>query len=77
MKFARPNRVTRTYVQHPVAEPARGTDAAITYSHASLGPRGDAFVAAFTEEHDREMMRNWDTHINHYLEHGRALGAGD
>ena len=56
---------------------ASGTDAEITYSHTSLGPRGDAFVAAFTEEHYREMMRNWQTRINYYLEHGRALGAGD
>ncbi len=77
MKIARPNRVTRTYVQHLVAEPARGTDAAITYSRTSLGPRGDDFVVAFTEEHYREMMRNWETHINHYLEHGGAPGAGD
>jgi hypothetical protein len=52
---------------------ATGTDAAITYSHTSLGPAGDAFVASFTEEHYQQFMREWETRINHYLTYGTAL----
>lgn len=50
-----------------------GTDAVVTYSHTSLGPAGDAFVAAFTEEAYREGMREWEAEINHYLQHGTML----
>jgi hypothetical protein len=59
------------------APSARGTDAAITYSHTSLGPRGDEFVAAFTDAHYRQFMRDWESRLNNYLEHGRALRAGE
>jgi hypothetical protein len=52
---------------------ASGSEATITYSHTSLGPAGDAFVASFTEEHYRQFMREWETRINHYLSHGTAL----
>jgi hypothetical protein len=52
---------------------ATGSEAVITYSHTSLGPAGDAFVASFTEEHYRQFMREWETRINHYLTHGTAL----
>ena len=56
---------------------AGGSEADITYCHTSLGPAGDAFVAAFTEDHYREFMRNWESRINHFLRHGKALPAGD
>jgi hypothetical protein len=52
---------------------AAGTDAQITYVHTSLGPAGDAFVAAFTDEYYLQFMRNWETRINHYLAHGSCL----
>lgn len=52
---------------------AHGAEADITYSHTSLGPAGDAFVAAFTEEHYQQFMREWETRINHYLTHGSAM----
>ena len=52
---------------------AGGSDAVITYSHTSLGPAGDAFVASFTEEHYQQFMHEWETRINHYLTHGEAL----
>ncbi len=42
-------------------------------SKPNLGPAGDAFVASFTEEHYRQFMREWETRINHYLDHGTAL----
>ncbi|MDH4259886.1 MAG: hypothetical protein OEW16_06220 [Gammaproteobacteria bacterium] len=52
---------------------AAGSEATVTYSHTSLGPAGDAFVASFTEEHYRQFMREWEMRINHYLVHGTAL----
>ncbi len=55
---------------HPVDG---GSEATITYSHTSLGPEGDAFVASFTDEYYRQFMRDWETRINHYLSHGRVL----
>ncbi len=52
---------------------ADGAEADVTYLHTSLGPAGDAFVAAFTEEHYRDFMRAWESRLNHYLRHGNAL----
>lgn len=44
-----------------------GTDATITYAHTSLGPDGDAFVAAFTDAYYREFMQDWERRMNRYL----------
>lgn len=52
-----------------------GSEADITYSHTSLGPDGDKFVAAFTEDSYRQFMQDWESRINHYLRHGTALRA--
>ena len=52
---------------------AGGSEAQVTYAHTSLGPQGDAFVASFTEEHYRGLMRDWEARMNHYLREGRAL----
>lgn len=52
---------------------AGGCEATITYSHTSLGPDGDVFVASFTEHFYRQFMRDWESRINHYLMHGSAL----
>jgi hypothetical protein len=49
-----------------------GADADVTYSHTSLGPEGDAFVSAFTEEHYRQFMQDWESRLNHFLRHGVA-----
>ena len=54
---------------------AGGSEATITYSHTSLGPAGDAFVASFTEEHYRQFMHDWESRMNHYLTHGTVLGT--
>jgi len=54
-----------------------GSEATITYIHTSLGPQGDAFVAAFTEEHYRQFMRDWEARINHYLSQGSILRTAD
>lgn len=52
-----------------------GCTADITYSHTSLGRRGDEFVAGFTEDFYREFMRDWESRLNHYLRTGTALAA--
>ncbi len=54
-----------------------GSEAEVTYSHTSLGPQGDAFVASFTEEYYREFMREWEEQINYYLRHGSMLRKAD
>ncbi|MBL8394546.1 MAG: hypothetical protein JNK99_07310 [Candidatus Accumulibacter sp.] len=54
---------------------AGGCTADITYTHTSLGPRGDAFVASFTEAYYQGFMQEWEAKINHYLRHGVALPA--
>ena len=58
-----------------LSETATGCDAVVTYSHTSLGPQGDAFVATFTEGFYEKFMREWETQMNHYLETGEALRA--
>jgi len=54
---------------------AAGSEATITYSHTSLGPEGDVFVAGFTEDFYLRFMRDWEARLNHYLSHGTALRA--
>ena len=50
-----------------------GCKALVTYTHTSLGPAGDDFVASFTDGHYREFMRDWEARLNHYLAHGVPL----
>lgn len=50
-----------------------GCQAQVTYSHTSLGPAGDEFVAGFTEEVYAGFMQDWETRLNHYLAHGEML----
>jgi len=50
-----------------------GSEALIAYTHTSLGPEGDAFVASFTEDYYRQFMEDWEARINHYLVYGSAL----
>jgi hypothetical protein len=54
---------------------SEGCEATITYSHTSLGPRGDDFVAGFTEEFYDRFMREWESRLNHYLATGERLPA--
>lgn len=56
---------------------ATGSEATVTYTHTSLGPEGDAFVAAFTAEDDERFMQDWEARVNHYLATGTALRAAD
>lgn len=46
---------------------AAGTEADVTYTHTSLGPEGDAFVASFTEGYYRQFMQEWESRLNAYL----------
>jgi hypothetical protein len=45
----------------------------ITYSHTSIGPAGDEFVAGFTAEYYESFMRTWEKELNHFLTTGRPL----
>jgi hypothetical protein len=50
-----------------------GSEAQVTYSHTSLGPSGDRFVAEFTEAYYAKFMQEWESRMNHYLRTGQAL----
>ena len=65
--------VTACRLSIQLAAAGEGCEALITYSHTSLGPRGDDFVAGFTEEFYEGFMREWETRMNHYLKTGAAL----
>jgi hypothetical protein len=52
-----------------------GCDAVVTYTHTSLGPEGDRFVASFTDAHYAKFMQDWEARINHYLRTGLMLGV--
>ena len=65
--------VTACRLSIQLAAAGPGCEATITYSHTSLGPHGDVFVAGFTEEFYEGFMREWETRMNHYLKTGAAL----
>ncbi len=50
-----------------------GSEAEIAYSHTSLGPAGDAFVASFSESYYRKFMEDWESRLNHFLRTGSKL----
>jgi hypothetical protein len=58
-------------IQHHPSD--NGSEAIITYSYTSLGSEGDAFIESFTEEFYQKFMQDWESRINHYLIHGKAL----
>ncbi len=65
--------VTACRLSIQLAAAGPGCEATITYSHTSLGPQGDAFVASFSEAFYDGFMREWETRMNHYLKTGAAL----
>ncbi|MGQ0384268.1 MAG: hypothetical protein ACT4UP_06270 [Gammaproteobacteria bacterium] len=69
--------VTACKLTIAVRAAAGGSEAGVTYSHTSLGPQGDVFVASFTAEYYVQFMREWEERINHYLKHGKALRTRD
>ncbi|HEX7373682.1 MAG TPA: hypothetical protein VF277_01820 [Steroidobacteraceae bacterium] len=66
-------RVTACRLTIQLQPATEGCVAEITYSHTSLGPAGDEFVAAFTDDYFRGFMHEWESRLNHYLRHGTAL----
>lgn len=48
----------------------------VAYSHTSLGPAGDTFVAGFTADYYRRFMQAWAAELNHFLTTGRMLPPG-
>lgn len=68
--------VTACKLTVQVRDEGAGCEADVTYSHTSLGPQGDVFLATFSAEYYVQFMREWEDRINHYLAHGTALRAG-
>jgi len=69
--------VTACKVTIEVRPAGSGSEADVIYSHTSLGPQGDVFIASFTAEYYVQFMREWEDRMNHYLTHGTALRAGN
>ena len=67
--------VTACKLTIQVREAAGGCTADVTYSHTSLGPLGDTFIASFTPEYYVQFMREWENRMNHFLSHGEPLRA--
>lgn len=70
-------RITACRLTIQVRPAPGGSEADVTYTHTSLGPEGNGFVASFTEEYYGQFMRDWEARLNHYLTHGTALKAAD
>jgi hypothetical protein len=68
--------VTACKLTIQVRAAAGGSEADVTYSHTSLGPQGDVFLATFTAEYYVQFMREWEERMNYYLKHGKALRSG-
>ena len=68
--------MTACRLEIPLSEDGNGCFADVTYTHTSLGPAGDAFVAAFTADYYRNFMQAWEQALNHFLNTGSRL-AGD
>jgi len=47
----------------------------VTYSHTSIGPAGDEFVAKFTADFYRKFMRAWEKELNDFLNSGAPGGT--
>jgi hypothetical protein len=69
--------VTACKLTIQVRDAAGGCEADVTYSHTSLGPQGDVFLATFTAEYYVQFMREWEERVNYYLVHGTAMRTGD
>lgn len=50
-----------------------GTACTVEYTFTSLGPAGNAFVDAYTEDAYVAKMKGWERAINHYLATGLLL----
>jgi hypothetical protein len=65
--------VTACRLSIQLSEEDPGCIAEVAYTHTSLGPAGDEFVAKFTTEYYQKMMQAWEEALNHFLTTGRLL----
>lgn len=49
------------------------TEARVTYACTALSERGNAHVAAYTDEHHRQRLAGWERAINDYLRAGATV----
>jgi hypothetical protein len=68
--------VTACRLSIRLAAEGNGCVADVAYTHTSLGPEGDDFVAKFTSEYYREFMEVWEKELNHFLMTGHRLKDG-
>ena len=59
--------VTACRLEIQLSPAGTGCAADITYSHTSLGPAGDEFVAKFTAEYYQKFMQEWERLLNDFL----------
>jgi hypothetical protein len=52
-----------------------GTNARVRYMYTALGPEGERFVQAYSEEYYREFMSYWEKALNEYLLTARDAGG--
>jgi len=65
--------VTACRLNIQLREIAGGSEAVISYTHTSVGPEGDVYVASFTEDYYRQFMQEWENRLNRYLLDGATL----
>ena len=65
--------VTACRMSIQLSEGGAGCIADITYTHTSLGTKGDEFVAKFTAEYYQKFMQAWEKVLNHFLTTGGLL----
>ena len=47
------------------------TEVEVTYEYTALGESGRKFIAHFTEDHYKEFIGGWKTHLLHYFQSKR------
>ncbi|MFQ3581807.1 MAG: hypothetical protein SNJ49_07890 [Chloracidobacterium sp.] len=62
--------VTACRLEIQLSEDSDGCFADVSYSHTSIGPAGDEFVAAFTADYYMRFMQAWEAQLNHFLKTG-------
>ena len=65
--------VTACRLSIQLSENGHDCFADVTYSHTSLGPAGDEFVAKFTADYYQKFMQDWEKSLNHFLKTGSRL----
>jgi hypothetical protein len=65
--------VTACRLSIQLSENGNGSFADVTYSHTSLSPAGDEFVAKFTADYYQQFMQAWEKSLNHFLKTGVQL----